>query len=279
MAARRRRYNQVPPGQLSFDDLLALGEKEKGGNQDEPVRRDGPGALGPVAAGPVRGDQRSGQLLLGPWGGSEPADHGPDRGPGGQRSGRRGLPGEGGPAQHGETPGGGDSPARADLAGARTGSERRAGGSGHHGQPAGAAAHSGPQPPEVGGSERRAAGTGPGLAASRFRPRSQDDLAPSGAVSRIRANLAALAALRDLERDQRPATPAEQAVLARWSGWGAVPEVFDASRAELGWARDELSAILTAAELAAAARNTLNAHYTDAALVQAIWAGAGQLGF
>jgi SAM-dependent methyltransferase len=37
--------------------------------------------------------------------------------------------------------------------------------------------------------------------------------------------------------------------------------------------------LLTPAELSAAARNTLNAHYTDAAVVQAIWAGVRQLGF
>ena len=89
-----------------------------------------------------------------------------------------------------------------------------------------------PQPPDVGGGQRRAGGTAPGqLAAPRFRPRGQDDLAPSGAVARIRANLAALATLRAIQREDRPATPDEQAVLARWSGWGAVPEVFDDRRA------------------------------------------------
>jgi hypothetical protein len=67
--------------------------------------------------------------------------------------------------------------------------------------------------------------------------------------------------------------------MARWSGWGAVPEVFDTSRKEFGWARDQLVGLLTAPELAAAARSTLNAHYTDAALVQAMWAAASQLGF
>jgi N12 class adenine-specific DNA methylase/SAM-dependent methyltransferase len=104
-------------------------------------------------------------------------------------------------------------------------------------------------------------------------------LAPSGAVSRIRANLAALAVLRTLRREARPATPAEQAVLARWSGWGAVPEVFDSSRGEYAWARDQLTGLLSPAELAAARRNTLNAHYTGAALVKAIWDGARKLGF
>jgi N12 class adenine-specific DNA methylase len=68
-------------------------------------------------------------------------------------------------------------------------------------------------------------------------------------------------------------------VLARWSGWGAIPEVFDESRPEFSAARKELSDLLTGEEIAAAARSTLNAHYTDAALVKAIWTGAGQLGF
>ena len=132
----------------------------------------------------------------------------------------------------------------------------------------------------MGAGERRAGGSGQAqLAGQRFRPRGQDHLAPSGAVSRIRANLAALRALRALQRERRPATGAEQAELARWSGWGAVPEVFDATRQDLAWARAELAKLLTPEELAAAARNTLNAHYTGADLVQAIWAGVQQLGF
>jgi N12 class adenine-specific DNA methylase len=132
----------------------------------------------------------------------------------------------------------------------------------------------------VGAGERRAGGAGQAqLTGQSFRPREQDDLAPSGAVSRIRANLAALRALWALRRDGRPATAAEQAQLAHWSGWGAVPEVFDVTRQDLARARDELATLLTPEELAAAARNTLNAHYTGADLVQAIWAGVQQLGF
>jgi len=82
-----------------------------------------------------------------------------------------------------------------------------------------------------------------------------------------------------MQREGRPATAGEQQTMARWSGWGAVPEVFDDSRGEFAWAREQLASLLTPQELAAAARSTLNAHYTDAALVQAMWAAAGQLGF
>ena len=55
--------------------------------------------------------------------------------------------------------------------------------------------------------------------------------------------------------------------------------MFDERREEFAWARPQLAGLLTDKELAAAARSTLNAHYTDAALVQAIWTAARQLGF
>jgi len=77
----------------------------------------------------------------------------------------------------------------------------------------------------------------------------------------------------------RAASPAEQAVLARWSGWGAVPEVFDETRPRFAAARAEVRRLLGTEGYAAAARNTLNAHYTDAALVCVIWAGVSKLGF
>jgi N12 class adenine-specific DNA methylase/SAM-dependent methyltransferase len=85
--------------------------------------------------------------------------------------------------------------------------------------------------------------------------------------------------LRACQREARPATTAEQEVLARWSGWGAVPEVFDERRADLAWAHEQLAGLLSAAELAAARRNTLNAHYTHAAIVRPIWTAVQALGF
>ena len=68
-------------------------------------------------------------------------------------------------------------------------------------------------------------------------------------------------------------------MVARWSAWGAVPEVFDEARGEYAWVREQLAGLMSDADLAAARRTTLNAHYTDAALVQAIWQGARALGF
>jgi N12 class adenine-specific DNA methylase/SAM-dependent methyltransferase len=117
----------------------------------------------------------------------------------------------------------------------------------------------------------------PSPAAAAFTPASQDDLAPSGTTARVRANLAAIRALRD------PATPDRLAVMARYSGWGAAPEVFDdrptKTALALRWAREELETLLTEAEFRAANATILNAHYTDLAYVKAIWACAQRLGF
>jgi hypothetical protein len=86
-----------------------------------------------------------------------------------------------------------------------------------------------------------------------FRPSTQDDLAPPGVAAKLQANLDVLAVLNRCRDDGgRWADAEEQSVLARWSGWGAIPQVFDDGddryaneRAELrrllrtedGWAR------------------------------------------
>ncbi|MCP9946008.1 hypothetical protein LUX12_16330 [Streptomyces somaliensis] len=113
----------------------------------------------------------------------------------------------------------------------------------------------------------------------RFRPRSQDDLAPSGPLARIRANIAAIRVLHTLREGKRPATEAERAVLARWSSWGAAWQVFDPRKPEFAGVRAELRSLLTEEEWHAAEATVRNAHFTDAALVQPIWQALKSLGF
>ncbi len=103
-------------------------------------------------------------------------------------------------------------------------------------------------------------------------------LVPSGQRSRVDANIAALRVLRACEAESRPATPAEQTVLSRWSSWGAVPQVFDDARDEWAGDRAILAALLTADEYAQARRTVLNAHYTDPRYVAAVWDAVDGLG-
>lgn len=120
----------------------------------------------------------------------------------------------------------------------------------------------------------------PGVAgAPRWRPTDQGELAPSGKRARVRANLEVLRVLDVLDAQARPADEAERRVLARWSGWGAVPGVFDETDARWSAERAELRDRLGQQGMAAAAASTLNAHYTDLAIVHAIWDAVIALGF
>ncbi len=104
-----------------------------------------------------------------------------------------------------------------------------------------------------------------------FSPAAGEQLAPSGERARVEANLAALRLLRDLERQDRAPAVEEQRTLAAWSGWGAVPGVFDEDRDEWAQARSELLELVGEDGYAAARRTTINAHYTDPAIVAVIW--------
>jgi len=101
---------------------------------------------------------------------------------------------------------------------------------------------------------------------------------PSGAKARARANIAAITVVRQLEGGDRPATPAEQDTLARWSGWGAVPQIFD-GRQEWAAENAQLRGVLSQQEYRRAEANTLNAHYTDPEIAATVWQVVRDAGF
>lgn len=104
-------------------------------------------------------------------------------------------------------------------------------------------------------------------------------LVPSSPRARAAANLQALELVRRLEAAGRGATRDEQDMLARWSGWGAVPHIFDPRKQDWAEQQERLRALLSEQEYAAAASSTLNAHYTAPQIAQAMWAALGGRGF
>lgn len=67
--------------------------------------------------------------------------------------------------------------------------------------------------------------------------------------------------------------------MARYSGWGALPGVFEADHRSLARHGAALEELLDSTELDAARRSTLNAHYTSPDIAAAIWSAAAEAGF
>jgi N12 class adenine-specific DNA methylase/predicted O-methyltransferase YrrM len=95
---------------------------------------------------------------------------------------------------------------------------------------------------------------------------------------KCRANLTAIRLLRQLEADNRAASPEEKSVLVRYVGWGGLAQIFSPAT---DWQKEniELSRLLSDEEFRAARASTLNAHYTSGDVIQAMYAAATQLGF
>ncbi|RKJ60456.1 helicase SNF2, partial [bacterium 1XD42-1] len=97
--------------------------------------------------------------------------------------------------------------------------------------------------------------------------------------AKFRANMDAINLLKELEFENRQATPEEQETLSRYVGWGGLSDAFDESKP--AWAKEfaELYATLSPEEYEAAKGTTLNAHYTSPTVIQAIYEAVGKMGF
>ena len=106
-----------------------------------------------------------------------------------------------------------------------------------------------------------------------------DDLGKGGAKEKFWRNIKAIATLKQIESENRNATPEEQHILSQYVGWGGLADAFDPEKA--GWRveYDELKGVLSPEEYAAARASTLNAHYTSPTVIRAIYDAVENMGF
>ena len=105
-----------------------------------------------------------------------------------------------------------------------------------------------------------------------------DDLGAGGPKAKFKANMEAIRLLKELEQDQRLATPEEQEVLSRYVGWGGIPQAFEERNS--AWAEEytQLKEVLTPEEYSAARASTLNAFYTSPTVIKAMYEALGNMG-
>lgn len=106
-----------------------------------------------------------------------------------------------------------------------------------------------------------------------------------GPKAKFKQNMAAIRLLKTLTAEGRQATPEEQAVLARYVGWGGLSDVFWRQNDGVRYVPDawrvealELESALTREEYIEARASTLNAFFTPTKLVDALWGAMKHLG-
>ncbi|RSS97241.1 hypothetical protein EF903_01590 [Streptomyces sp. WAC05292] len=258
------------PGDDVTPQQAAGQQRNEQEEQGERVHGAGEGVLGDVpAGGPGRagGDDPAGDVLRADQRGDRGADRGLQGGLPGEDGAGSGLPGRDREREHGDDAGAGEGPARDGVQPGEGDGHRGSGDA--EGQPAADRSRVAFGSRE---EEQRAPQYQP--------PEDGRSLVPNGVLPRVKANIAAIEVLRRLEDENRPATAAEQDTLARWSGWGATPQVFvDDPKPEFKPLQDRLRELLSESEWDAAKENTLNAHYTDPAIAQQVWKAVRELGF
>ncbi|MBR5447005.1 MAG: N-6 DNA methylase, partial [Clostridia bacterium] len=88
------------------------------------------------------------------------------------------------------------------------------------------------------------------------------------------ANVEAIRLLKQIESENRLATPEEQTVLSKYVGWGGLADCFDEKSSHYG----ELKELLTDEEYTAARASSLTAFYTPPVVIEAMYKALSQMG-
>ena len=103
-----------------------------------------------------------------------------------------------------------------------------------------------------------------------------DNVVVGGAAARCDANIAAIETLLKIESEKRLATPEEQKIMARYSGWGGTAQAFVADNENVsadswGARQTRLRELLTADEYGAARSSTLTSFYTPPEVIDSVY--------
>ena len=102
-----------------------------------------------------------------------------------------------------------------------------------------------------------------------------DNLGVGTKSERYTNNINAIKTLKQIEQEQRLATPAEQEILSKYVGWGGLADYFDDKNSKYL----ELKSLMTEEEYSAARESTLTAFYTPPIVIKAMYKALENLGF
>ncbi|MBQ2981172.1 MAG: DEAD/DEAH box helicase family protein [Lachnospiraceae bacterium] len=105
------------------------------------------------------------------------------------------------------------------------------------------------------------------------------ELPKGGQKTRYQWNVEAIRLMKQIEFENRAATPDEQKILARYVGWGGIPQAFDERNESWKKEYEELKSLLSEFEYMDARESVNTAFYTSPEIIEAVYQGLSQLGF
>lgn len=107
----------------------------------------------------------------------------------------------------------------------------------------------------------------------------EDRESVTGAKTKFRNNITAIKILKQIEAENRTATPEEQKQLSLYSGWGGLANAFTSDNDKWENEYSELKELLTADEYTAARSSVLDAFFTDSVIIDSIYNVVQNAGF
>lgn len=107
----------------------------------------------------------------------------------------------------------------------------------------------------------------------------EEELPKGGQKTRYQWNVEAIRLLKQIEYEDRTATPEEQKVLARYVGWGGIAQAFDERNND--WQKEyaDLKELLSTSEYEDARETVNTAFYTSPVITQAVYGALEKFGF
>ena len=106
-----------------------------------------------------------------------------------------------------------------------------------------------------------------------------DNLGVATPKEKIANNIVAIKTLFKIENENRLATKEEQEILAKYVGWGGLPDVFDDNKTNYRDEYNELKSLLSLEEYNSARSSTLTAFYTPPIVIKSIYKAIQNMGF
>ena len=94
-------------------------------------------------------------------------------------------------------------------------------------------------------------------------------------LDKFNDNLAAIRTLKQLEAEDRQATPEEQEILSKYTGWGGLAKAFEPENKHY----PEVRELLTDDEFEAARKSTMTAFYTSPVIIKEMYSKLADMGF